>query len=158
MKIAKEPALLLETMKEHEEAIARLYEFYAERFPQCRSFWAKLSKEEIQHANWIYKLRAKIEDGSEDIVVDRFPLEAIESSINFVNKQIAQAANANFALINALSTAMDLERALIESKYFEVFEGDSRGTIRTMTLLASSTREHYQRIRRLWQEHQVNAT
>ncbi|MBN1393341.1 MAG: hypothetical protein JW947_11150 [Sedimentisphaerales bacterium] len=151
MKIEKEPGLLLEAMKEHEEVIARLYDCYAGKFPEHRSFWAELSKEEVQHADWIDTLRSRIEEGSEDIVVDRFPVVAIEDSINFINRQITRAADADFELINALSTALDLEKALIENKYFEVFEGDSKETIRTLASLARSTREHRQRIQEMVQ-------
>ncbi len=152
MKIAKEPGLLLEVMKTHEEVISRLYECYAERFPEHRNFWTKLSKEEIEHANWIDRLRSRIEEGSDAMVVDRFPIAAVKSSIDFVNKQIDKALDANFSLINALSTAIDIEKALLESAYFETFEGDSKETIRTLAFLASSTREHRRRIGDMLQE------
>lgn len=150
--------MLLDIMKEHEEVISRLYECYAEKFAEHRDFWTELSEEEIEHANWIDTLRSRIEEGADVMVADRFPIEAIKCSIDFVNKQIKKAADANFSLINALSTAIDIEKGLIDSKYFEVFEGDSKETACTMALLARSTKEHYQRIRRMWQKHQVNVT
>lgn len=51
-------------------------------------------------------------------------------------------------LKNALSGAMYLEQALIENKYFEIFEGDSAQIKHILGILADSTREHYQRIRK----------
>jgi len=142
---------LLEALKVHEKEIVGLYEVYAETFPAYSSFWTDLSKEEIEHAGWIERLQAKIEDGTEVFVVERFPAAAIEKSISYVNGLINKAGEADFELIDALSEALHLEEALSESKYFEVLEGDSDETKRTLTLLASSSRKHYQKVREAWQ-------
>lgn len=152
MNVVKAPNRLLEALKVHEKEIARLYEVYAEVFPVYRSFWIELSKEEIEHANWIERLQAGIENGSEDFVVERFPVAAIEYSIGYVKELVYKAKEADFQFIDALSEALHLEEALIESKYFEVLGGDSAETKRTLTLLADSTREHYQKVKELWQE------
>ena len=152
MTVVKPPNRLLEALKVHEKEIARLYEVYAETFPVYRSFWIELSKEEIEHANWIERLQAKIENGSGDFVVERFTVAAIEHNIDYVKELIYEAEDANFQLIEALSAALHLEEALSESKYFEVWEGDSAETKRTLTSLARSSREHYQKVKEVWQE------
>ena len=153
MNIAKAPELILEAMKEHEQSLACLYELYTGKFPECKDFWTELSLEEVQHAGWIDKLQADIEDSSEDFIVERFPLGAIQRSTEYVKKQMDMADQPDFVLINALSTALRLEEALMENKYFEVIETDSANTKHTLAMLAQSTREHYQRIRKLWLEH-----
>ena len=38
MKIATSPSAILEAMKEHELAIAGLYEVYSEAFPECEDY------------------------------------------------------------------------------------------------------------------------
>ncbi len=153
MNIAIAPEVILEVMKEHEQSLARLYELYAGKFPEYKGFWTELSLEEVQHAGWIDKLQANIEDSTEDFIVERFPVGAIQRSTEFVNKQTVAADQPDFILINALSTALRLEEALMENKYFEVIETDSIKTKRTLAMLTRSTLEHYQRIRKLWQEH-----
>ncbi len=153
MNIAKAPEVILQAMKEHEQSLARLYERYADKFPEYKDFWTELSLEEVQHAGWIDKLQADIEGSSEDFVVERFRIGAVQRSTEYVNKLAEMADQPDFVLINALSTALRLEEALIENKYFEVIETDSIKTKHTLTMLAQSTQEHYQRIRRLWQEH-----
>jgi len=152
MNVVKAPNQLLEALKTHEKEIARLYEVYAETFPLYGSFWIELSKEEIEHANWIKRLQTRIENGSEDFVVERFPVAAIEHSIGYVKELVYKAQEDDFQFIDALSEAMHLEEALSESKYFEVLEGDSAETKRTLTLLAGSTRKHYQKIKEVWRE------
>lgn len=152
MNVINAPNKLLEALKVHEKEIARLYEVYAETFPVFRSFWIELSKEEIEHANWIERLQARIDKGPGDFVVERFPVAAIERNIEYVKELIYEVEEANFQLIDALSKALHLEEALSESKYFEVWEGDSAETKRTLTLLAQSSRKHYQKIKEVWQE------
>jgi len=153
MNIAIAPEVILEAMKEHEQSLARLYELYAAKFLEYKGFWTELSLEEVQHTDWIDKLQADIENSSEAFIVERFPLGAIQRSTEFVNKQAIEADQPGFVLINALSTAMRLEEALMENKYFEVIETDNIKTKRTLAMLTRSTLEHYQRIRKLWQEH-----
>ena len=152
MNITKAPEEILDAMKEHEQAIADLYELYAEKFPEYEDFWNDLSREEIQHAGWLGKLQDHIEDSTEDFVVERFPVGAIERSTEFVKKQIETAQQPDFVLINALSTALRLEEALMESKYVEILDTDSAKTKHTLKMLAQSTQAHYQKIRKLWQE------
>ena len=153
MNIAKAPQVILDAMKEHEQALAALYELYSGKFPEYKDFWNELSREEILHANWIGKLQADIEDNSEDFVVERSPVGAIERSTEFVKKQMDAAQQPDFVLINALSTALRLEEALMEGKYFEVLETDCAKTKHTLTVLAQSAQTHYQKIRKLWQVH-----
>jgi rubrerythrin len=143
---------LLEALKVHEKEIAGLYAVYAETFPTYSSFWSELSREEIEHAGWIERLQARIEDSSEVFVVERFPSAAIEKSIGYVKELVNKAEEADFELIDALSEALHLEEALSESKYFEVLEGDSDETKRTLRLLASSSRKHYEKVREVWQK------
>ena len=151
MKIAQNPEVILGALKEHELAIANLYNVYAEIFPECKDLWMELSREELQHANWLDTLQAGIEESSEDFIVDRFPLKAIEHSIDYVKQLAAKAHQPEFILINALSTALQLEKALIENKYFEVFEGDSKHTKRTLDRLAQCTQIHYEKLHKAWQ-------
>jgi len=150
--IAKAPGEILDALKEHERVIAQLYEVYARQFPEYGDFWNQLSREEIQHADWIGQLQIRIESSKEDFVVERFAIGALEHSIDYVKGLIDSASQPDFLLMNALSTAIYLEMALIENKYFEVFEADSPGTRRALDALAQDTREHCQRLRKLREE------
>jgi len=152
MNIAKSPGEILESLKEHERVIAQLYEVYASKFPEYEDFWSQLSGEEIQHADRIEELQARIEGSEEDFVAKRFAIGAVEHSIEYVKKLIESAAQPDLLLMNALSTALYLEMALIENKYFEVFEADSPGTRRALDMLAQDTREHSQRLRKVREE------
>ena len=142
----------IDLLKEHERVIGRLYAAYADRFPQDRDFWLGLSQEEDQHAHWIDSLQARREQGRGVLVVNRFPFEAIRHSIDYVNGLIDQADRADLTLIKALSAALNLEQALLENRYFEVFAGDSAEVRRVLEMLAQGTAAHVERVRRAWRE------
>ncbi len=141
----------LDLLKDHEEALGRLYAAYALRFPSDREFWLGLSREEQQHANWVQSLRSRIEDNPSSLVVDRFPAAAIEHSLAYVAKLIERAEASGTTRINALSNALDLERALLEHRYFEVFSSGDPQIQRTLQLLQQSTQTHLRKVQDLWE-------
>ena len=149
MSTLNESIAILEAMIEHEKTISLLYEVYAEKFQEHNAFWRNLSKEEEEHASWIKQLQKGVEDGYAQFVVDRFPLATINYSISDIKQQIDESKKPDFQLINALSVAVDIERALIENNYFKVLAGDSDLMKSTLTLLAISTQEHLQTVRKM---------
>jgi len=142
----------LAKLKIHEEAIGRLYKRYSERFGEQRAFWCKLSREEYQHAKWIEMLEAELGDDPAGFVARGFPLAAIEHSLAFIEKLIAKAGSEAFTVVNAVSAALNLERGLLENKYFEAFETDRAKMKRLLALLEDKTRDHYASVQQVWQE------
>jgi hypothetical protein len=132
---------VIKLLAEHEKAISHLYKEYARKFPEQKDFWSKIAAEEIEHASWIFKLKE-----------GRFKTEAIETSLEYVKSQITEAQNNKISAKNALSVARDLESGLIEKKFFEVFEPDCREIKQVLLDLAAATREHYNRIEKVWKE------
>lgn len=125
-KIAKDPDALLGALAEHERAIARLYRAYSSRFDEHGAFWGDLAQEELKHAACLKKLRAILKEDPATVIVERFSVDAIRFSIDYVNELIERATQPNFELINALSLAQKLEGALLEKNFFEVLSGDSQ--------------------------------
>lgn len=136
---------------EHEKAIGRLYAAYAHRFSRDREFWLDLSQEEQQHANWVESLRLRVAEDPASLVVDRFPTGAIELSLVYVNRLIENADASHLTRIKALSIALDLERALLEHRYFEVFRSDNPQVRQILHLLRQDTQSHLQKVQHLWE-------
>lgn len=151
MDAANTAADRLGLLRAHELALGRLYRTYANTFPQHRDLWTRLSQEEQEHADWIDALRLKVEEESSGLVVDRFPAAAIEHSIDYVNRLIDRAHRSDLTAVNAMANALDLENAMIESRYFEVFASDSVEIKRTLSDLARSTQAHHEQVRRALQ-------
>ena len=146
----------LAKLKMHEQAIGRLYKTYAERFPQQAEFWSKLSRDEYLHAKWIDTLEAETRDDPASLVTKRFPVAAIEHSLTFIEKLIAEADEPDFTPVNAISAARNLEQALLENKYFEVFETDTAKMKRILTRLRQETRSHRALVQEVWEATQRN--
>jgi hypothetical protein len=140
----------LDMLKEHEKAISRLYATYAHRFSQDRDFWMGLSQEEDQHARWIELLQTKMEEEPSGLIADRFPTVAISYSIRCINKLIENVNQPDLTPVNALSTALDIERALLENRYFDVFASDGAEVRRVLELLAEGTKAHIEKVQRAW--------
>ena len=143
---------VIELLAEYEIMIGRLYKEYAQKFLDWKDFWSKLSAEERGHANWILKLCSKIKEGSVFFKEDRFNKKAIKTSLKYLNNQLSEAQMQDISLIKALSTARDIENGLIEKKFFEIFEGDPIELKHVLLNLAAATREHYNRIEKVWKE------
>ena len=146
-KTAKDPDSLLKIFSEHERVIAQLYQAYASRFDGCAAFWDSLAREELQHAACLNKLRTLLQANSEIVIVERFSVDAIQFSINYIHTLIERAYQPNFILVNALSLATKLEEALLEKNFFDVLSGDSQEVQETLEFLEKETERHSRTLR-----------
>ena len=133
-------------MQEHEKAIARLYQAYAERFDEYTDFWFDLANEELKHAACFSSLRLQLKGNPDFIIIKRFSADAIDFSIRYVNELIERTKDPEFELINAFSLAVKLEEALLEKNFFEVLDDDTQEVKDTLSFLANETERHSQTI------------
>ena len=68
---------VIEAMAKNEEAVSRLYQAYADKFPAQKAFWSGLAADEISHAAWLRGLLAKMREGSLSINRDRFKIQPV---------------------------------------------------------------------------------
>ncbi|MFC1622634.1 hypothetical protein ACFL1Y_01395 [Patescibacteria group bacterium] len=140
---------LVDMMIEHEQKIGELYTAYAKKFPEFKDFWSQLVQEEGDHAGLLNTLYSKIGQGVVFFEDGRFPKKGIQISLDYVKEQTERAKKGEVELINALSVAVDLEKSLLESKCFEVFESDTVELKNVLQKLADDTKEHAVRIENL---------
>jgi hypothetical protein len=111
-----------------------------------------LVREETEHATWIRNLATKSEAGSGRLDEKRFKTQAIQTSLDYIKNLTAEAPRQKIELMDALSTALDIEKGLIEKRYFEILEGDSVELKRTLEALTRSTKAHIERVQKAWAE------
>ncbi len=140
---------LPEVLADHEMAVGRLYRAHSERLGEHREFWLRLAGEEVDHASWLHSLFPLIKEGTLGLVAGRFPTAAIRTSLDYVEKRIADASGGALTLVTAVSVATDLEDAMIEKRFFDVVDDDSPELRRVLARLAASTREHLERVKAL---------
>jgi rubrerythrin len=133
-----------------EEAISRLYKEYARAFPEHRAAWQRLASDEIQHADWLHTLRARIEDGSvhlsdAHLVSARQVLDAQDR----VGAETMRVEQGNVSVADAFRVALGLEGEMLEQDWFRFFDTDSPELKRVFQSLAAETAKHAQTLREL---------
>ena len=141
----KKASELVEKLASNEESVARLYKGYADVFPILREFWRSLAAEETKHASWIRNLGTRRETRRIFVDEGRFNTVAIQTFMNYLDRELARLKEQEVPLIEALSITLYIEQSLIESKVFEVFQTDSAELKQTLTKLHDDTLEHCSR-------------
>jgi len=134
----------LSLLAEHEKTIAELYRIYAQTFPDLADLWNTLAEEEIEHASWIQAFAGQVETGEAALIGCRFNPDAISRAIEYLKGRILAAPLE--PLYHAFATSLDIETALLESKYYEVAYDASPQARRLLAALAEAAREHHHRL------------
>lgn len=135
-------AIITEKLGSNEELIAKLYCEYATAFPELKAFWDSLAADEVIHASWLRSLGSMTH--TKEIFIDekRFNTAAIQSYMDYLDKEIARIKNQGIPLIEALSITFYIEESLIEKRFFEVFLTDSVKVKNTLDKLNNETKAH----------------
>ena len=141
---------MVELLKSHEEALSQLYDAFARNFLDHKDFWFSLSGDESLHAQMIDVLFPKVQEGSVDLDENRFKRQTIQGSLDYLREVHAKTSKGEILPINAFSIALDIERGMVEKKFFEVFDGDSEELAQILSNLDADTRRHARRIQRAW--------
>lgn len=145
----------LQMLIEHENTISELYAAYADRFSDHRQYWLELAHEETEHADAIRKLLPLADRGNRVINAAGFKPAAVNTSITYLRDQIRSARGGFVTLRDALSTALDLEKAMIERKFFDIFETPAPEAQSVLMTLTEGTQKHIDTIETEWQKHRV---
>jgi rubrerythrin len=134
---------IFETLAVNEELVGKLYRSFSEKIPEQKDFWEKLSAAEFRHAQWIRGMLNQVKNGTMIYTKSRVKIEAVKSFTAFLNDRIIQANGGEIGPEAAISLAMDIERSLIERKYFEIVEGMTPEMKKVIKALADETERHY---------------
>jgi rubrerythrin len=143
---------LIEALINNEKALEDLYKTYADKLLLYSDFWHKIAEDEKSHAAWIGTLYAKMEKGLVDFSEKRFPVDAVNDFIKYIQEKKKEALDGNVTLLQALETAVHMERGLLESKFFEVFKDDSLEIKIILEALRMGTEEHLREVERVWKK------
>ena len=151
MSAKEHQADVIEMLANNEEMLSRLYKAYAKKFPEHKDFWAKLASEELGHAKWVRRLHSGVDQDEVYFKEGKFRKKAIQNFSTYLKERLAAIRTREMSLVNALSIALDVENAYIESKIFKVFKADHKELKHLLKNLDKGTRDHRDRIRKLWE-------
>ena len=115
----------IELVAEFESAVMELYWVYSQKFPDYEAFWVAMADDERKNTEWVRSTIEKIKSGDIEYNRDRFNIEAIRTSLNFVRTQILAAQSHPVTLQTALGNATGIEDSLAKKKFYEIIKGDT---------------------------------
>lgn len=136
----------LDLFLDQELTLSKVYEMFSERFPEHRDFWETISKEELEHAQWVRYLRGCIEDGRIRFNESNTGIMTIISSISMLKEALPRIGSKEFTIHNALSIAIDAEKSIVEREVFKTFEGNEEEIKKVLTILRDGSAGHMERI------------
>lgn len=142
----------LQMLIDHENTISELYTAFADRFVSHRQYWLNIAHEETEHADELRKLFPLADKGNRVLNIARFKPAAINTSLSYLRDQIRQARSGFMTLRDALSTALDLEKAMIERKFFDILDTPSPEAQSVLITLTDGTQQHVATIESEWQK------
>ena len=138
----KSQITILDLLILHEEATSRFYQAFASKFPEHKQFCEHLATEETGHANILRVLHSKVNEGKVYFTENRFKETAIKSCLDYLNDRIDEMQHTEKTLTEMLSLALDMEKTVIENKFYEVFESDLAEFKHMLKKIAESEQHH----------------
>ena len=151
MSLSDEQDLVIALLTLHEELLGKMYDTYAERFKDLKEVWKRLAGAERGHAKMLDGLRSKIKKGELSFNQDRFELEGMRTSLVHLETKVAEASTIN-TVLEALRTALEFEKGILERRYYKVADGDHPEMRSIFMLLAIDTELHRDEIQKLYNE------
>ena len=139
---------IISKMEMLERVVGRLYKIYADSFQADSSFWVQLSKEEEDHAGMIKELEKEVQNSNLSFDETRFNLNAIQTTIRYVQQKIKQANDGLLTAQEAYNIAWDIENGLLEKNFFQTFQTDNHRLRVVLKKLITDTTEHRNRVNR----------
>lgn len=137
---------LLNALALHETKVSELYQAFAQALPEWNSFWLVLVKEEHMHALWLHSLKEKLEKQEGILNECQFNPLVVQTSMTYLQRMIDEVKTQGIKPMRALALSLDLEGALLEKNFFQVYESDSVHVQQVFSRLREQTLEHRQRI------------
>jgi hypothetical protein len=108
------------------------------------------------HVKWIKTLAHHYRNGNIGVSDVKMNHQTLKTSISHLEKQTEASKNGQLSLLGAVSIALDIEKSMIENKFFEIFDlGDSKRR-RIRAGLEKETSKHRQKLEKLFSELRQN--
>lgn len=133
----------------HEERMAEIYRLFSDFSSSYTNFWKEMVVDETRHVAWLRILNERLKNGKLEINVQRFPREAVQLSLNYINQQIELYKREGISSKKAFMIAVDIESALIERKFFEAFEGLDEEAKEIVVRIIEETEKHQKKVKEI---------
>jgi hypothetical protein len=143
----------IELVADFEAAVMELYWMYSEKFPEHESFWIAMADHERQITEWIHSIIEKINSNAIEYNRDRFNIEAVRSSLNFVKGHMQTAQTQPVTLQQALGNAAGIEDSLTKKRFYEIIKDDNPEGRQLYQKFISENQKHRDLLNQFRQRH-----
>ena len=119
----------------HEDLIAQLYEIYARKIKGYEQFWADLSHEEVAHASALCQVNPK------KLRNRQLNPRIVLTSLDYLRILLANTQR-DVSPYVALFTALQVEKSILEQRFYEPRNDDDNVTRRVFSSMARETEGH----------------
>jgi hypothetical protein len=130
-----------------------LYWMYSEKFPEHEAFWIAMADDERQNTEWVHSTIEKIKNGTIEYDRDRFNIEAIRTTLNFVKSQIQAVKSQPLTLQSALGIAAGIEDSIAKRKFHEIIKDDNAEGRLLSQKFISENQKHRERLNQFRKTH-----
>ena len=137
----------IQILEKNEEALAGLYQVYANRFPQYEEFWFGLAMQEIDHSNLLHEMIQKVKRREARLYEHTLDIKYLQTFSDLIERETDKAKYEPISHYEALSTALRVESDIIEHKYAQIFDSDSEEIRRDLDEMTIATKRHLKLIK-----------
>jgi hypothetical protein len=139
---------VVEKLAVNEEKIMELYSVFSDKFRESEQFWDEISGEKRQHAFMLRKFSETANGIDIKIELDYINEESIDRSISRLEGEIKNAKNDGIDGRQAFLLARTVEKGIMESEFFKIFNTNVKDLVKLFTELNSDTKRHYEMLSR----------
>jgi rubrerythrin len=144
---------IIELLASCEETVSQLYREYSKKFPELKDFWLDLAGDEIEHARLIRRLGLNIPVGNASFDEGAIKISSVHLFHDYLSEQIRLTEKEPMPLVKALSIALNIEKSILEAKYFEHFRGYTDETKDCIHRLIEENNHHRDKVQKHWEEY-----
>ena len=113
---------ILMGMHELEQSLAEMYALFLEKFPEHKTLWTVLIKEELEHAEAVKKLYRLTYKNDAAFSEGTIRLAAVEAIIDYLKKNCEIGQRDGLTAEQALELSRDVEKSMIAKNIFSHFK------------------------------------
>jgi hypothetical protein len=136
----------IELIAEYASAVMELYWVYSEKFTEHKTFWIDMADDERKNTEWIRSTIEQIRSGKIDYNRDRFNIEAIRISMNFIKAQITTALDQPVSLQTALANAASIEYSVVKKRFYEIIKDDNQAAQLLYQKFTAENQKHREKL------------
>ncbi len=129
-------------LAQHEESVSHLYRCFAAAIPDAKDFWDKMANEELSHKEMIASIDEKMQEHTWQFARPKFTVGAIAGACERLVTKAELVAKNGISMRAAMDFALETERGMLESGFFEIIQSDDSEMMSVLESLSSYTYAH----------------